>query len=247
MENKGYSQVADLPSHQFLRHNGAVLGQSYGMVHPSGPAYRLLTAGQIFTPQYLWVKPEPNVASAYATLGIPSYNWYPKGKPALKHDPYKQIQPGITTWQKPFDPEQLPVNCQVFLGLDTVSNGHDPGAQPSVGAKQIDHTLNDILAKLKTSKWFNTADASGHYPVFVVTYDESFAGDQHIFTALYGRGVKAGTFTTQHYDHLSLCRTLTDNWHLPPLGDCAKAKPISDVWVTTPKTGARPVARLTAH
>jgi hypothetical protein len=238
MENKGFNQVVKLPSSEFLAHKGAMLAQSYAMIHPSGPNYRLLTAGKIFTPEYIHNKPEPNVASVYAKIGIPSFNWYPKGKPALKHDPYRQIEPSITTWQRPFNPDLLPARCQVFLGLDHISNGHDPLPNPAQGAKQINQTVTELLAALDKSKWFNTPDASGKYPVFLMTYDESFTGDQHIFTALYGRGVKPGYVSRKHYDHLSVCRTLTDNWGLPPLGDAAKAKPIDDVWVTA-TTGAK--------
>ncbi|MBC7545269.1 MAG: hypothetical protein H7338_21295 [Candidatus Sericytochromatia bacterium] len=247
MENKGLTQVKDLPSTQYLREKGATLSQSYAMTSPSGPNYRLLTAGKVFTQEYLWRKPEPNIASVYAAIGLPSFLWYPKGKPALKHDPYKQLQPGITTWQKPFDPEQLPANCQVFLGYDPISNGHDPVQYPAVGAKQIDRTLMALIGTLDKSRWFNTPDANGKYPVFLMTYDESFMGDQHILTALYGRGVKAGHVTSKRYDHLSVCRTMTDNWHLPALGNAGKSPAIADVWVTSAKPTVRPTAAAAVH
>jgi acid phosphatase len=235
MENKGYDQVAKLSSSQFLAQKGAVLTQSYALTHPSGPNYRLLAAGKKFTPQYIHNHPEPNVAASYDTIGIPSYNWHPKGKTALKHDPYRQIHPSITTWQRPFQPDLLPARCQVFLGLDHISNGHDPLLNVPQGLKQINATVTELLAALDGSKWFNTPDASGKYPVFLMTYDESFGADQHIYTALYGRGVKTGYSSSKRYDHLSVCRTMTDNWGLPPLGDSDRAEPIRDVWVTSTK------------
>lgn len=247
MENKGPDQIADLASTHFLAKKGAVLGQMYALTHPSGPNYRVITAGKIYTQQYLYLKPVPNVATSYKSIGIPSIDWYIKGKAALKHDPYKQIDPSITTWHKPFDPDVLPARCQVYLGLDLISNGHDPLLHPAQGAKQIDQTLTEILAKLDKSTWFNTPDASGKYPVFMVTYDESFTADNRIFTAFYGRGVKPGYVSHQRYDHLSICRTMTDNWGLAPLGDAGKVKPVDDIWVSAPtkaKTGQRqPAAR----
>jgi hypothetical protein len=247
MENKGLDQVKNLASSQFLAQKGATLAQSYAMVHPSGPNYRLMTAGKIFTPEYLHMKAEPNVAASYEKIGIPSYNWYVKGKPALKHDPYKQIHPGITTWQRPFQPDLLPARAQVYIGLDHISNGHDPQLNVPVAVKQINQTVTDLLAALDRSTWFNKPDASGKYPVFMVTYDESFKGDQHIYTAFYGKGVKLGYVSQRRYDHLSVCRTMTDNWGLPPLGDAGKAKAIDDIWVTAPKTSqARPAASLAA-
>lgn len=236
MENKAVTHVKDLPSHKYLAQHGAVLDKAYALTHPSGPNYRNITSGQVFTQNYLHMKAEPNVARSYETIGIPSFNWYPKGKAALKHDPYKQVHPQITTWSKPFDPDLLPRHCQVYLGYDLISNGHDGPIK--VASQNIDKTVMGIIEALNNSAWFNTPDEHGRYPVFMLTYDESFTNDNRIFTAFYGRGVKAGYTSPKRYDHLNICRTMTDNWQLPPLGNAAKVKPIDDIWLPAAKPKA---------
>lgn len=226
LENKGYDQVNNLQSCQYLQQNGAVLQQSFAMTHPSGPNYRFIAAGQPFSTQEVFVGQEPSVASEYDTLGIPTIDWYIKGTPDLKHDPYQELTSStpITPRTDAFNPDLLPTHCQVYLGMDDADNAH------SGPLSVADQNIMDVLQTLNQSKWFHTPDASGHYPVFMETWDESFQGDQHIFTAFYGDGVKAGYGSQTTYNHLSICRLMTDNWGLAPLGQATQAQPVTDIW-----------------
>ena len=256
LENRGFAQVKDLASSRFLEQHGAVLDQYYALTHPSGPNYRLIAGGRKFSPYEVFVRKEPSIASEYASLELPTIDWWPgglmkdstyDGVPALKHDPFPELygiadpaadagrQTGIklfSIWKKPFAPDLLPGHCQVYLGFDNDNEAHDPFPDDSQAKalQTADRNLMSVLATLRHSRWFNTPDQYGRFPVFIETWDESFLGDQRVFTAFYGRGVKAGYVSQVHYDHLSLSRTLTDNWHLPPLGGAEQAHDIADVW-----------------
>lgn len=256
LENRGYAQVKDLVSSRWLARHGAVLADYYALTHPSGPNYRLIAGGRAYTHREVYVGKEPSVATEYAGLGFPTIDWWPGGVmqpdnyggvPALKHDPFPELYglgdpaavankpTGIklfSIWKKPFRPDLLPTHCQVYLGFDNDNEAHDayPDDSPAKALQTADRNLMNILSTLRRSKWFNTPDRHGRYPVFIETWDESFTNTQQVFTAFYGRGIRPGFVSHARYDHLSLSRTLTDNWRLAPLGEASGAHAVRDVW-----------------
>lgn len=224
MENKGFRQVKDFPSHRYLAAHGASLLNYRDAGHPSGPNYRVLVSGHDWTRQQTYRKRVPTVATLMNEIGLPTLNWKYWGAPVLKHDPYRDLRSDVIEGSGDIDPDRFPLNGQIFLGADDMNNSHDGSLA------KVDENLTRLIERLEASKWFHQADALGRYPVLAVTYDESFLGDDHVFTAFYGEGVKAGYTSSKRYDHLSFCRTLTDNWGLAPLKAASKSSPINDIW-----------------
>jgi acid phosphatase len=84
--------------------------------------------------------------------------------------------------------------------------------------------------------------ARTHNSLLTVTFDEDGGTDaNHIATFLVGPMVAAGP-SDQRIDHYGLLRSLEDMYRLPPLGEAARAEPITGVW-TDP--GATPSAAST--
>lgn len=224
MENKGYKQVKDLPSHRYLAAHGASLTNYRDAGHPSGPNYRVLVSSRDWTREQTYNRRVPTVATLMNEIGLPTLNWQYWGKPVLKHDPYRDLKSDVIEGADEINPDRFPTNGQIFLGVDDMNNSHDgPLAK-------VDENLTRLIEKLEGSKWFHEADSLGRYPVLAVLYDESFLGDGHIFAAFIGQGVKAGFVSNRRYDHFDFCRTLTDNWGLAPLGAASGSSPINDIW-----------------
>lgn len=223
MENHGTYQTQSLPGEQYLIQHGATFKHYYAITHPSGPNYRALTSGEIWSHNEVYEHQEPTVASEMNAIGLPTFDWYYAGQPDLKHDPYHDLKSKVTVKTGAFDPDTLPAACQVYLGFDDMNNAHN-GPLSAVSAN-----LLKLVDTLNRSKWFNTP-VHGKYPVLMVTWDESFSVDNDVLTAFYGKGVKPGYISPNAYNHYNMCRTLTDNWGLQPLGHGREAKPISDIW-----------------
>lgn len=225
MENHGVQAANKLPAERFLMAHGATFNRYYANTHPSGPNYRIIVSGEPWTQREVYLHAEPTVATELSAIGIPTIDWYVGGTPDLKHDPYMDLKSHVTLKTKgPFEPDTLPDAAQVYLGYDDDNNAHN-GPMAAVDAN-----IRALVKTLDASQWFNRKDASGHYPVLVVTWDESFTFDNSVLTAFYGRGVKAGFVSPHKVDHYNFCRTLTDNWGLAPLGRAAKSAPIADIW-----------------
>lgn len=226
MENHSYDEVKDLPAFQFLIQHGANLTDYSDIGHPSGPNYRAMVAGQTWGDSETIDTTEPTVATEAATLGIPTYDIAEFGQIAIRHDPYHDLHSQVIDGTT-FAPDSLPADAIVYIGGDDNNNGHDGTLD------QVNTNIQTLLDQLNSSKWFNTPDASGKYPVLVVTWDEGDEGGSqpdHVFTTFYGRGVKPGNYTTP-YNHYDLNRTLTDNWNLQPLGTGgSQAAPITGIW-----------------
>lgn len=223
MENHGYNQVKDLSAFKFLAAHGATFAQYHAVTHPSGPNYRVMASGETWTRREVFDRAEPTVATELSGHGIGTYDWQVRGEADLKHDPYRDLHSPLEVLYGALDPDRLPPQTQVYLGFDDWNNAHNGTLDA------VNRNLLSLIRTLDASKWFNTP-VNGHYPVFMVTWDESFLGDQRVYTAFYGHGVKAGYVSKIPYTHYDFCRTLTDNWGLPPLGKAAQAKPISDIW-----------------
>lgn len=225
MENHGIRQVNRLGGEQYLIKHGTTFSDYAAVTHPSGPNYRVIASGKKWTQNEVYRHAEPTVATELAALGVPTIDWYIGGHPDLKHDPYVDLKNPITIKPNgPFLPDTLPPAVQVYLGYDDMNNAHNGPLSA------VDKNISDLVNTLNRSKWFNTPDAHGKYPVLMVTWDEAYTPDNRVLTGFYGRGVKAGYVSKVPYNHYNMCRTLTDNWNLKPLGDAGQYKPITDVW-----------------
>ncbi|HEV2333030.1 MAG TPA: alkaline phosphatase family protein, partial [Gammaproteobacteria bacterium] len=67
--------------------------------------------------------------------------------------------------------------------------------------------------------------------LLIVTWDEDDGTQNNqIPTLIVGQDVKPGRYD-QKIDHYSVLRTLMDMYHLKPIGNAKKAKPIGKIWV----------------
>jgi acid phosphatase len=100
------------------------------------------------------------------------------------------------------------------------SNGHDTGV--AFADAWLAKTFGKIFDNLQ------------NYPhtLFVLTFDEdSYHGNNQIYTLLLGAGVRAGSHSEKRYDHYSLLRTIEAIFSLPTLGKKDQtAIAIDDVW-----------------
>lgn len=226
MENHNSSQAKSLASEQLLMAKGATFANYHAVTHPSGPNYRVMGAGQYWTHAEIFDQPEPTVATELTAVGLPTIEWYMAGTPALRHDPYVELHSQVTIRRDAFQPDALPPAAQVYLGYDDDDDAH------SGPMSVVDDHLKTLVTALDNSKWFNTPDANGKYPVLMVTWDEGYPIwlPNRVLTTFYGHGVKPGYVSQAAADHYGICRTMTDNWGLAPLADAAKAHAFDDIW-----------------
>jgi hypothetical protein len=178
----------------------------------------------------------PTVASAGAgaTPAIPTYIYHLAGEIAVRHNPFVDLHAPIAGTRRGLDalrsdlaggPSGLPERCLVYVGWDDDNDMHN--GRPH----RADANLSALLDALAASTWFSTPDAAGRYPAFFFCYDEDEgAGDNRVFAALWGRGVRRGLASTDRHTHYGFCRTVSENWELPVLGRAAGERPIAEAW-----------------
>ena len=72
--------------------------------------------------------------------------------------------------------------------------------------------------------------ATAHDSILVLTWDEDDrSADNQIPTIIVGGHVKPGRYG-EHLTHYGLLRTLEDLYGVTPLGESAKAPPVTDIW-----------------
>lgn len=219
-ENHGIEQVRELPNHQLLRERGSVLTNYFAVTHPSGPNYRSMAAGHYFTRDEHLGQEKATVATH---LGIETVVWNFKGQPALRHNPFADLQSPHRKVTE-LDLETLPERCILYVGMDDKNNAH------SGPLAVADANIGELVQKLTASTWFNRP-VSGLYPALFVTWDEAYTASNQVFAALLGRGVRPGSDCATRLDHYSFCRLITDNWEKDPLQSAATAGLITDIWV----------------
>jgi phosphatidylinositol-3-phosphatase len=236
-ENHAYTQVEALPSHRRLAREGAVLQQYFAVTHPSGPNYRAMASGEIWGHAEVVDTFHPTVASlgAAARPTLPAYLYHLIGTTDQKHDPLVDLHAPIARTRRGLDalradlnggPTALPDRCLVYVGWDDNNEMHN--GYPA----RADANLTALLDTLAGSRWWATPDREGRYPALFFTYDEDdYREDNRVFAAFWGRGVKPGAASAQHHTHYGFCRTMSDNWGLPVLGEAAREGPIAEVWV----------------
>lgn len=233
-ENAGFTQVAALPSHRRLTREGTLLTRYSAVAHPSGPNYRAMVSGETWGRAEIIDTFHPTVASeaAAAAPSIPTYVYHLAGEIARRHDPFADlharvgaVRHGLGALEKDLQ-RTLPPACLVYVGWDDDNNLHNGDAD------RADRNLTALLDVLAASRWFTTPDAEGRYPAFFFCYDEDDGRKANrVFAAWWGRGVRRGRVSKVPHSHYGFCRTMTDNWRLPPLERAAAERPIDDPWV----------------
>jgi hypothetical protein len=230
-ENHGFDEVAGLPSHRRLAGEGTLLTGYFAVSHPSGPNYRALISGDVWGKAQIIDTFHPSVASQAATLlpAIPTYIYHLAGEIAHRHNPFVDlrapvaaVRQGLPALKRDLE-ETLPEAAVVYVGWDDRNNMHD--GDPDLA----DRNLTALLNLLAASRWFTTPDREGRYPAMFFCYDEDGSSNR-VFAAWWGRGVRKGFVSSHPHTHYSFCRTVTDNWGLPPLMRAAGVPPIAEAW-----------------
>ncbi len=233
-ENHAFTEVAALPSHLRLAREGALLERYFAVAHPSGPNYRAMASGETWGRAEVVDAFHPTVGSeaAAASPPIPTYIYHLVGEIARKHNPLVDLHAPVAGTRHGLDAlrddlrGRLPESCLVYAGWDNdndMHNGHPARADRNLGA---------MLDALAASPWFGRPDGAGRYPALFVCYDEDDGREgNRVFAAWWGRGVRRGYVSRVRHTHYGFCRTVTDNWGLPALGQAARESPIGEVWV----------------
>lgn len=233
LENHGFTQVAALPSHRRLAGEGTVLTRYFAVAHPSGPNYRALASGATWAQAQTIDTFHPSIASRAAELSppIPTHVYHLSGTIAHRHNPFLDLRApvaavrhGLAALRSDLE-GSLPEAALVYVGWDDHNNMHDGDRT------RADRNLTALLDVLAASTWFATPDSAGRYPALFLCYDEDDGRERNrVFAAWWGRAVRRGVSSSVPHTHFSFCRTVTDNWGLPPLGQAATASPISEAW-----------------
>lgn len=236
-ENHSFAQVSALPSHRRLAREGILFTRYFAVAHPSGPNYRAMVSGETWGDQEVVDTLHPTVGSvgAAATPPVPTYLYHLVGKMDQKHDPFVDLHAPIVRTRRGLDalwqdlqggPTPLPERCLVYVGWDDENNMH------SGSPERADANLTALLDVLGASQWFATPDRDGRYPALFFTYDEDdYREDNRVFAAFWGRGVRRAAVSALQHTHFGFCRTISDNWALPRLGQAAREAPITEAWL----------------
>lgn len=231
-ENHGFEDVASLPAHRRLAAEGVLLTRYFAVSHPSGPNYRALISGAVWSPAQVVDTFHPSIASQAAAQvpPIPTYIYHLAGEIAHRHNPFLDLRAPVSAVRHGLPAFRhdlggtLPEAALVYVGWDDRNNMHDGDRE------RADGNLAALLDVLAASAWFATPDREGRYPALFFCYDESDRAPNQVFAGWWGRGVHRGLASPRRHTHYSFCRTVTDNWGLPPLMHAADTGPITEPW-----------------
>lgn len=230
-ENRAFSEVAGLPSHRRLAQEGAVLSRYFAVAHPSGPNYRAMASGDTWGSAEVVDAFHPTVSSEAASLAIPTYIYHLAGRIALRHNPFADLHAPVAATRYGLSSLEedlrggLPESCLVYVGWDDANDFHNGDAA------RADRNLSALLDVLAGSRWFRTPDERGRFPALFFCYDEDDGREgNRVFAAWWGPGVRRGYVSSRRHTHYGFCRTVTENWGLPPLGRSRREAPIDEVW-----------------
>ncbi|MES0056556.1 alkaline phosphatase family protein [Mesorhizobium sp. M0078] len=223
MENHSFDQIAQpgaAPYLQKLARDGALFINSHGVAHPSQPNYLALFSGSTHG-----VRDDgfhdiaaPNLANRLHAVGKAFVGYAEAGSPR-KHNPWESFADASGTGKSltafPRDFARLPAVSFVIPNL--VNDMHDGTIV------QADAWLK---ANLRTyANW-----SRKHNSLLIVTFDEDdYRLENHIFTVLYGAGIKPGRHA-ERIDHYTLLRTIEDIEGTKPLGATVVRKAIGSAW-----------------
>jgi phosphatidylinositol-3-phosphatase len=240
LENHSEGEVlgsADAPFIASLAASGATFTRSFAVTHPSQPNYLALFSGStlgISDDSCPHSFSSPNLARALLDAGdrfvgyseglpSPGFVGCSSGAYARKHSPWVNFANVPASVNQPFtafpaDYAALPTVSFVIPDLE--HDMHDG----TIG--QADKWLHDRLGPY--AAW-----APSHRSILMLTFDEDDeSANNRVLTIVAGAFVRPGRYA-EHIDHYRLLRTLTDAFHLAPLGAGAATRPITDIWSAT--------------
>ncbi|UCI07365.1 alkaline phosphatase family protein [Mesorhizobium sp. B1-1-8] len=223
MENHSFEQIAQpgvAPYLQKLARNGALFDNSHGVAHPSQPNYLALFSGSTHGIRDDGVHEiaAPNLAGRLQAANK-TFVGYVEARSPRKHNPWESFADargaGKSLTEFPSDYARLPAVSFVIPNLR-----HD----------MHDGTIGEADAWLKAHLGAYANWSRKHNSLLIVTFDEDDYGfENHIFTVLYGAGVKPGRYA-ERIDHYTLLRTIENIEGAAPLGTTVVRKAIGSGW-----------------
>lgn len=234
-ENELESAVRENEFMLELESQGVRMSEYYGVAHPSQPNYIAATSGNTFvTNDDCTDIGETNIVDLLE-CGKMSWKAYMEGLPEektvcisednlyfRKHNPfvsYNNVRENPDRLAKivnadefycDFTAGKLPQFC--WYTPNILNDGHTP---PSV--QDLANWLRSFWSDLQSER--KQFDQLMNESLVVITFDESVPhADNHIYTTLLGKGVKAGSTQSERYNHYSLLRTVEENFNLGTLG-----------------------------
>ena len=240
-ENRSFQTIIgskDAPYINGLAGKGALFTHSFAVTHPSEPNYLALFAGDtegLTDDSCPHSYTGANLADALTAKGL-GFTLYAESLPQegfadcgtldklyrRKHNPVPDFASVPTEADQPFsafpsDYSKLPTVAYVIPNM--MDDMHD-GTVPQADA-WLKQNLDSYV------QW-----ALKNHGLLIVTWDEDDGTQNNqIPTLVIGQDVKPGHYD-QKIDHYSVLRTLTDMYHLKPIGHAKQAKPIKSIWVS---------------
>jgi acid phosphatase len=237
MENHSYADIVGSRSAPYLNSlaaTGALFTKSFAVSHPSEPNYLALFSGSThglrtdacplsFHGRSLAseLRARHDTFVGYSE-GLPStgYMGCSSGSYARKHNPWSDFGALPKNVNQPFS--RLPKH---FRSLPTVSF-----IVPNLQHDMHDGTIAeaDRWAHHKLAHYVRAA--RHHHGLVIITWDEDdYSQSNQIPTIIVGQDVKPGRYH-HRIDHYGLLRTLEAAYHLRPLGQSARRRPVTKIW-----------------
>jgi hypothetical protein len=234
LENHSYNEIIEDSQAPFiasLAEVGAVFTRSFAVTHPSQPNYLALFSGStqgITDDSCPHTFTTPNLASELAAakysfagyseeLPRPGFIGCSSGSYARKHNPWVNFANVPASVNLPFS--AFPT---AYASLPTVS----------FVIPDLEHDMHDGTIA-QADQWLSdhlggyAAWARAHRSLLIMTVDEDdYSADNRIATVIAGAFVRPGRYS-ERIDHYRLLRTVTEAYHLAPLGP---GSAITDIW-----------------
>ena len=244
LENKNASDAMRQPFLARIAREGALLRNHYAVAHPSQPNYIAMISGS-----FAGVRGDgdvtldrPHLGDTMTKAGV-SWKSYAEGYPGgcsraksvgryvRKHEPFLSFANvqrndgglcdhivGGEQFVRDVSAGSLPQFSLFIPDMD--DDAHD---QP---IEYADRYLSRTFGPLMTDEFRRST-------LLIVTFDEDAGHGKrpnHVYTALWGAGVRPGSVSDEVYDHYDLLRTIEAIFHLDPLPVTVTARAISGIW-----------------
>lgn len=239
-ENHDYSEIigsSSAPYINALASQGASFTNSYAVAHPSEPNYLALFAGSTFglsddscPHTFTRANLAQELIQAKGSFGgysedLPSTGYTGCGATdyARKHNPWVNFTNVPSRVNMPFT--QFPTNSANYRLLPAISIVV-PNLQNDMHDGSIDQGDSWLQSHIESYvQWAKT-----NRSLLIVTWDEDDSSNANqIPTIFVGPMVKPGKYS-EKINHYNVLRTLEAMYGLAPVGNSAKAAPITDIW-----------------
>jgi len=218
LENHGWSQVQSCKFINYFQQNGTTFMNWEGATHPSGPNYRALLSGNVWSTNEFDSVQRPNVA-AQVPYTVYSY----ANDPAQRHNPFLDMNPKTFSGCVQLgQSKQFTLDANItYLGMDDQNDAHSGPLE--IADQHVIDACNQFQQLCHTSIY-----APLRLLMFV-TFDEAFGLEyltNHVFTGVLTHNISMRQTITQKLSHYNFAATLAENWNIDlpemnPLGNSA--------------------------